>query len=312
MTLEQAGYGRTETGSSNGRFFVAEPLDGFENNGATLVVNGMGERGVCYGDSGGPSLRMSPAGDVRVVGELEWGDESCVGRDRYTRVDTIRSWIEEWTGPTAGAGPVPCGSMTTEGVCNPDGNAVRFCAGDVLAYQACESGSSCGWSAGDNGWRCIPLAANPCAGATEHGRCDGQSLQWCERGGIARARDCQACGERCVLVNGDFGYGCVTSNCGDVNYRGQCQGDVAQWCNTSGQLQTSDCAEQERHCGVVSRETGYFCLSRRCGDLDFLGRCDGNIARWCQQGSPQERNCAAMGEVCRLVSEEDGYFCAPP
>ena len=44
----------------------------------------------------------------------------------------------------------------------------------------------------------------------------------------------------------------------------------------------------------------------------FFDILDGNIARWCQQGSPQERNCAAMGEVCRLVSEEDGYFCAPP
>src|SRR5262245_9484855 len=110
--LEQAGYGQTETGNTNGRFFVAEPLYGFaEMDDRDLSVDGMNMHGVCFGDSGGPSLAIAPEGDVRAMGALSYGDESCMGIDTYARTDFARAWIEQYTGPTPTAGPQPCGSV---------------------------------------------------------------------------------------------------------------------------------------------------------------------------------------------------------
>ncbi|MEM9492164.1 MAG: hypothetical protein AAGC55_23660 [Myxococcota bacterium] len=39
---------------------------------------------------------------------------------------------------------------------------------------------------------------------------------------------------------------------------GQCDGDVAQWCD-SGELRSENCAAQGLSCGYIDDEIGYYC-----------------------------------------------------
>ena len=114
-TLEAAGYGQQEDGRSGEREFTAEPLVAYERGGF-LVIDGMGERGVCFGDSGGPVMIIASDGSVRVAGDLSYGDPSCVGRDRYSRTDLAVDWIEGFVGPTVVEGG-GCGSVDAAAAC---------------------------------------------------------------------------------------------------------------------------------------------------------------------------------------------------
>ena len=254
--FEQAGYGATETGGGNGRFFVAEVFDGIEDD--TLRVNGEGRHGVCFGDSGGPSLRQTDAGDVRVMGALSWGDESCVGVDRYTRVDLVQDWIAAFAGPIPlpGSSTEGCGSVDERGGCSPDARVVEYCDNGLLRTVACSGIEVCADS--DAGKRCIPVADNPCGAATDFGSCENEVLTWCDDG-VARTRDCRACGgDVCGLVDNVAGYACVEDACGGIDFRGVCDGDVARWCS-DGALQERDCAQSGSTCGFVDDDSGYFC-----------------------------------------------------
>jgi hypothetical protein len=97
VKAEAAGYGQQEDGGYGEREFTAEPI--VDLDGHELTVDGEGERGVCFGDSGGPVMVIDSEGTVGVAGALSWGDPDCLGRDRYTRVDTNRDWLEGILGP---------------------------------------------------------------------------------------------------------------------------------------------------------------------------------------------------------------------
>lgn len=201
-TVEAAGYGQNHLGGSGTRYFTAEPVvdlsDGY------VTVDGEGERGLCFGDSGGPVMGLAGDGSIRVLGDLSHGDTSCVGRDRYTRVDRLRDWIESYTGPTAPPSDGPCGAIDATG------------------------------------------------------RCEGQTAVWCD-GGVIRRRDCAACGQVCGAVPelGGAIY-CRADPCMGLDYLGRCDGEVAVWCD-DGVLKTRDCAESGLSCGWVDSDTGFYC-----------------------------------------------------
>jgi hypothetical protein len=46
-----------------------------------------------------------------------------------------------------------------------------------------------------------------------------------------------------------------------------------------------------------------------CGGLDYLGRCNGNVAEWCEDGEIQMQNCADSGQTCQYVDDRIGYAC---
>jgi hypothetical protein len=46
-----------------------------------------------------------------------------------------------------------------------------------------------------------------------------------------------------------------------------------------------------------------------CDGLDYLGECDGSMARWCSDGRLQEIDCAGRGQVCDYVNDRIGWFC---
>lgn len=249
-TLEAAGYGQQEDGRSGEREFTAEPLVAYERGGF-LVIDGMGERGVCFGDSGGPVMLIASDGSVRVAGDLSFGDPSCVGRDRYARTDLAVDWIEGFAGPTVVEGG-GCGSVDAAGRCV--GDRAVYCDGETLASERCEG--ACGWDAGAEGFRCI-TGEDPCAGLDFVGTCEGQVARWCERGEI-RERDCGACDQVCGEVAELGGVYCQDDPCEGLDYLGRCDGDVAVWCD-EGEVRRRDCGERGLSCGYVDDRIGYFC-----------------------------------------------------
>ncbi|MCE9578190.1 MAG: trypsin-like serine protease [Deltaproteobacteria bacterium] len=252
MNIETAGYGSTEKNTSGHRLFALEVIDavGPADDGAELLrVNGMGQRGVCYGDSGGPSLVIDSHGDARVAGTLFWGDDSCVDKDRYTRVDIGVDWIELFTGPTPTVDN-GCGTIDTVGRCS--GARAIWC--DNAQLQTADCAGSCGWDG--SGFRCI-TAADPCNGVDRIGTCDGNVAHWCENG-QPKSRDCACNGELCGFDAAQGGAGCQADPCMGIDYLGECQGMTAVWCE-NGALSSVDCAAQGKTCGFVDQNTGYYC-----------------------------------------------------
>jgi Trypsin len=243
---EQVGFGDTELGGNRGRFFVTEPMVAFEEPGGYLVVDGDDQRGVCFGDSGGPSLRLDASGRVRVAGVLGYGDPSCTGQDRYTRTDLVVDFIEVSTGVTPTAA-LNCSNAVLG--CSADGRLSSSCTNDVVGRTLCQDDEVCR----DDG--CVAAAADPCGQETSFGRCDDGVLHWC-KDNIAVRRDCESCGEICGAVDGVSGYACRLSACGDVTYLGQCDGNVATWCS-SGVVQSETCANG---CDFIDEDTGYYCI----------------------------------------------------
>ena len=249
-TAEAGGYGRTESGGFNSRFFTAEPIvDFFET---FVVVDGEGVRGLCFGDSGGPVMVLSSDGTVRVAGDLSSGDGSCVGRDQFARTDLFTDWIESYTGPTVVGEDTPCGEVTPEGRCF--GEMAAWCEGELLTTDAC---GRCGWSDRENGFRCVDDTPDPCEGFDRFGGCADGVAKWCD-GGILKASNCDACGEVCDEVSG-LGATCAPDPCGGLDYLGQCDGNVVQWCDDDGQPQSLNCERRGQSCGWINDQYGYFC-----------------------------------------------------
>jgi hypothetical protein len=249
-TAEGAGYGMTETGSSGVRLFTAEPI--VQVDSSFVYIDGQQERGLCFGDSGGPLIGIASDGTVRVIGSLTGGDASCVQVDYYSRLDTSREWIESYAGPTAAGGS--CGSIDGAGRCF--GDAAVYCSDSALTRDDC-NGGLCGWDDSAGGYRCIS-GDDPCAGVDSFGGCDGNIARWCEDGAL-RERDC-GCeySKRCELSVEAGGAFCADDPCMGIDFLGECRGDVVVWCS-GGTLSQVDCAAQQQSCEFIDEDFGYYC-----------------------------------------------------
>ena len=197
--VEAGGYGETYDRSRSGRYFAVVLLEGID---ATFVnVNGRGQQGICFGDSGGPVMTVNPAGEIVILGVESSGDSSCWGRDRLTRLDTIADWI------------------------------------------------------------------------------DG-------------------------IISGDP----PEDMCGDIDFLGECDGQVARWCQ-NGVVEERDCGGRGQVCGFVNDDTGFWCADAPpCGNLDSRGICEDDTVVRCRFGNRVYQDCTRDGEVCR--SDASGAFCA--
>lgn len=250
-TAEAAGYGQMENGRSGTRKFTAEPIVRLRSE--TVTIDGEGERGVCFGDSGGPLMVIASDGTVRISGVLSNGDGSCVGQDNYTRVDTFRDWIEGYTGPTIVDGAA-CDDIDGVGRCL-NGQAL-WCDDDVLRSDPCTGATSCGWDGGAQGYRCV-LGDNPCQGLDNFGVCDGQTALWCDEGELRR-RDCGSCDQVCAIQPQVNGVYCEDDPCRGLDYYGRCDGDVVEYCD-NGEYQTVNCAAEGQECVWYNDRVGYWC-----------------------------------------------------
>ncbi len=109
--------------------------------------------------------------------------------------------------------------------------------------------------------------------------------------------------------------------CGDVPELGRCEGDVVSWCS-NGEVRTTDCAAVGERCGWVSPEVGFYCggdpgagpapeappAAEPCGDVDYLGRCEGAVALYCHDGVLGRVDCGRWGQPCGWVDDRTGYY----
>ncbi len=199
--VDASGFGNTYS-DDTGRFFASVQIIRFDDE--TVTVDGHGEQGICYGDSGGPIV-WQPSADVApvVVGTEQWGDSTCVDVDHLTRVDKMADWVDETL--SGGLPPVfePCEEDTPR-ACEED--ILVQCVDGFKRVEDCQAtGRHCGWWGNTRGWSCLP---QECGDIDFYGSCDGTVLEWCGRNGL-RSRDCAANGEFCVFEGPDEGYNCA-------------------------------------------------------------------------------------------------------
>ncbi len=150
--LQTVGYGATDLqgNASNSLQYWAEQ-DVASLSDFDFVIDGYGEQGVCYGDSGGPALWAMPDGTTRVVGVLSWGDELCAHQDHFVRTDYECEFIEPFLGCTPSCAGATCGDDGCGGTCGgcDDGdacNGVETCEAGQCAAGApliCDDGDVC-------------------------------------------------------------------------------------------------------------------------------------------------------------------------
>lgn len=127
------------------------------------------------------------------------------------------------------------------------------------------------------------------------------------------------------------------TGCGEVDYLGRCEGDDAVYCSGETELVRVKCADYQMGCGYIDENTGFYCTSEPdvappppeaappsepevapappagpepCGDVDYIGRCVGDIVEWCDNGVLVRRDCFAEdGQSCGYVNDDVGYYC---
>lgn len=180
---EFAGFGEDETGNTGNLRFAVERIVDYDE--VHVVVDGEGRTGACAGDSGGPLLARSNDGSVRVVGILDEGDDSCVGRDYFTRSDLVARWLS-----VPDVLDTSCGGLDDLGSC-VRGRAV-WCENGSRRIEDCSYDHAvCGIEEGGAGFRCVAELDDQCAGRGATRVCEGNAVVGCELGGVKA----QACGE---------------------------------------------------------------------------------------------------------------------
>jgi hypothetical protein len=196
--VELAGYGTTETTTFGELRFLVEML--IEIDDDSLRVDGFGRTGACTGDSGGPMLTRSAAGEVVVLGVLSAGAATCTNQDRFVRAASALDWIESITGP-AGSSEPDCHGIDAEGRCFH--GAAIWCDDGLLDTATCaETGRRCGWDDTALGFRCVDSASDPCRGVDGVGACVAGRALTCTAGALL-AETCGPCGD--CFVDGRAG-----------------------------------------------------------------------------------------------------------
>lgn len=145
--VQNVGYGATDPrgGANTLRWWTVEEVTALTDYDFT--VYGGGVSSVCFGDSGGPSLRMSPGGFAEVVGTVSWGDPSCVDYDHFARTDYNMDFLDPYLVD-------PCGGVDWYGGC--EGPDAVWCEDGEIRRRDCAACSQvCGDAGPSWGYYCI-------------------------------------------------------------------------------------------------------------------------------------------------------------
>ncbi len=220
--LDAAGYGDTRDPRRDGRWFARVHLA--EVSPSEVVVDGRGQQGICYGDSGGPLLDLDDSGHPVVVAVESHGDSSCVDRDTMVRLDPL---FDDFIGPVllGGVPTDPCAQLGSAGRCV--GEVFERCeSGQILRDDCAAMGSSCEAATAHAGAHC------GCGALDYLGRCDGTKSEYCDSGQLT-VFDCAVHGETCAWVSQSTGYYCTdTPRCRTDDMVGRCVGGALVSCTT--------------------------------------------------------------------------------
>jgi len=120
----------------------------------------------------------------------------------------------------------------------------------------------------------------------------------------------------------DIWYCLPNADCGDLDFRGRCEGDALQFCGFTGP-ESVDCAELAEEgedpyvCRLVSEDYGYDCVPEGfeggCGAVSIEGVCEGDVLQFCESfetGEVVTVDCTELDLAC--VMDGDGYAdCLP-
>ena len=97
--------------------------------------------------------------------------------------------------------------------------------------------------------------------------------------------------------------------CGLLDFKGRCDTDMALWCEAD-QLRTDICPSGAT-CGWDEQTSAFRCItdSDPCQGFDRRGGCDGDVARWCENGEPKSRDCGNCDESCNPFATLAGAYC---
>lgn len=215
----------------------------------TLIFLGNGvNKGICHGDSGGPTFRTFSDGVERVVGVHSFTRTQDCTDGAATRVDAYRSFIQQWlnekeaaTCGRDGRCVMGCAQVDLDCVCGADGQCTAACpdlnadpdcgdcgANGVCAARSCpvkdvdcvDEGAACTSATQCVGRRCVvdpqhtlPYCSKPCASSAD-----------CSPG-----MECDPAGGFCrftQLPTAGVGEACTPGQtfCGE---RGVCTGSIA-------------------------------------------------------------------------------------
>ena len=249
--VQNVGYGMTDPDDWWGppntrRWWTVEQV--VELTYYDFTVDGFGLTGLCYGDSGGPSLWTLPDGVVRVMGVVSWGDPTCIDQDHFMLASYHCDFIDGFRDP--------CGEVTETGHC--EGDVAVFCDGDAVERVDCAvSGRLCGDDGSGSMCCVLPPPVDPCAGETFAGRCDGASALWCEGDALLRV-DCASARMVCGLTGGGHSR-CLVDPCHGLDWAGRCAGHDAVWCE-DGAVRVRRCGLCGERCGWSDEHGGYYCV----------------------------------------------------
>lgn len=193
--IEVCGYGDTYDNAKQGRWCGVSQI--LNLDGDAIVVNGHGQQGICFGDSGGGALMMFD-GEPRVMAVVSEGElDYCLGgREWLVRTELVGDWVRGYAGEPQHADP--CGGIDARGVC--EGDLVRRCTQGVFEERDCRAlGTGCG--AVGAGVDC------DCSGVPADGLCSGSTRTYCDAGAWAQ-RDCADSGLTCGYADAQRAWVC--------------------------------------------------------------------------------------------------------
>ena len=217
---------------------------------------------------------------------LNPAQQSCGWKEEFSFYDCVSEPLE---------GP-PNYPYYCQGACVPD------CTNKQCGDDGC--GGNCGTCPA--GVECVDFQckgqAGDCGGYGEDPVCQGETVVWCEEGQVF-FQDCQVFGQfwHCGWVPDLFVYSCYQEVCIPECTNKQCGDDgcgyvcgycpVTQFCNDESQ-----CVYGQGLCP---------------DDLDYIGVCDGNVVKWCQNGIMQTFDCDNLGPdwKCQWYDSGGYYWC---
>jgi len=258
-------------------------------------------------DSNGLCIGQGPCGDVTYHGccsgtSVLWCDGGVLWyMDCSTLIDPGKQkcgWNEDF-------GFYDCVAEETKGpeqypyYC--EGPCVPSCSGKQCGDDGC--GGTCGICPA--GTECKGNVCEGqqggCGGYSEKPACQGDTVVWCE-GGKVYFQDCKGLGQywQCGWVPNLFVYGCYETPCVPDCDEKECGDDGCGY--VCGYCPSTMMCNDKFQC-VYGQ--GF------CGDIDYIGKCDGNVVKWCQNGVLQEFPCANLGPTwqCGWYGEGGYYWC---
>lgn len=190
--MRVVGYGRsTAAGDDSGVRRVGSAPVG-QVTARTFEIGAAGTRGICAGDSGGPSLMPGNGSSTVVIAGIHSVTLSAqCGLGADIRIDSNLGFIEDFIARHDSTPMCPA-----DGVCQPSG-----CQGPDVDCQPCQLNGVCESGCGANDADCLPdgdvcSAASTCAGAL----ClpDSRGFQYCASSCTAS----DACTRQMVCIEG--------------------------------------------------------------------------------------------------------------